>query len=1447
MRRPPPVCESPRPRLPPSMSVSTGTGASPDANLAASWPDAFAPDGGFRRALPRPGGLDARASSASLPSDDFEPGCLVWSPCAREGFRRSRIMSQGENDSFIVNDEADPQAPGESKVRRDQLRPFYDAGPDRTCEDNTSLVHLDDANILDNLQRRFAQNQVYTYTANVLLAVNPYRPSNHLYSEAKVAEYKSRNIGACAPHPFAIADTAHRHMLRERRDQALVISGESGAGKTETAKICMRFLTRISRTDEVHGTDIQRKIINANPILESFGNAATVRNRNSSRFGKYNEMWFNRVDSLVGAGIKTYLLEGSRVVCHQEGEQNYHVFYEMLAGLSSEALVELELDPSERYKLLYAGRAEPLEETDDEVHERRRQFAELREALAVIGFTEDDENQLWDAIAALVHLGEVEFRENAGDGEAVPTKTDVPSPSGASADTSAIESHSQEPEVEIANRDNINQAANLLGVKGWRLRQVMQMKEVHVRRQNRRTSHITCPRTKSQAYQTLQSVIKVLYQRLFTNIVGRINAASSTSPQDETTGNHIGTLDIYGFERLQTNSFEQMCINLANERLQQFFIEEVLDAEQKMYRDDGLKIPPWQLPDSQPVVSGIEAVLRILDDHSLKAVKALSNENPDQKFCAQVYTEQVQKQVSTGGPIMALKLKASRSGQSMGIHDGFQVRHYAGEVAYATRGWIDKNNDALVPEVEALLASSEKQLVKELADPDPADPHSGERLRSVGREYVSNLSNLMSTLKKCSVHYIRCFNPNHHRQPGTFDKKYVLDQVVQCGTVELVRIMHHGFPHRVALQDVRSRFTSLLPEVFSRYRDRDFVQAIMLAFEIDETQWTVGSSRLFLKAGQLRILEHLRDSNAKASKEMIRKITMRFAKKRLRAACIVIDVVRWLPRHIRQIRCDRFLEKLARILKIYLGLMRWLRRARVRLHRDLPCGELGQRDAMLHNLGVTFSLPNADVAVKGMTVGNPQLFMALNFYEEPDYLEWLQYNQMHRISDQTLRQWQSQTTESILFYDGRSLISARLSPRAFLAGLDPHTNGMEKEVDRSLSDVRQVDVIGSGKALPLAYGRWDGKLIAMCQHRHSKQIFATCSTTNDVMIWKWMGTDAQDPSKMAVRFLGGMDMGRRHIVLQMCFLCEVPERVQKRHGHVVIVLAAPVDRHWLEIHIYSVYSTTWELEGLTPIRPESSMLQGLRMHGVNVKFMTMSYSDKILVLGGESTLQFYQLNDVNGQLSMSLLQDTAKSFDELRECAMVSCLCMHLPVAYASEHFYDWIVVANEHGKMYGFKFDVHNNGEIEQNSNDSGRYRHNSHTECVPVTSLVACFGDRPNSHYAHIKERGISYSLALSQKCLPQDHDKFCSIGSDGKLLSWELKTRGWQPASQSDVRAVSEARSEAYGGGSCDFVAAHCSRLVPNVIVAVDQARQLLVCFDRTKGMDARDLHEDVCPYA
>eukprot|EP00928_Gymnodinium_smaydae_P095521 TRINITY_DN8236_c0_g5_i1.p1 TRINITY_DN8236_c0_g5~~TRINITY_DN8236_c0_g5_i1.p1 ORF type:complete len:328 (+),score=58.58 TRINITY_DN8236_c0_g5_i1:65-985(+) len=274
--------------------------------------------------------------SAAVP-DPFAVGSRVWVPCASLGYREAvvrRVLSSGGGDAggggagesvsaaeaqllVVSGAGTGPAAARDETVARHNARPFYERAEETGSEDNTSLVHLDDANILDNIRRRFLRDRIYTHTANVLLAVNPYKQIPGLYEDSVIDRYRGRARGTAPPHPFAIAEAAYRSLLRERRDQALVISGESGAGKTETAKLTMRYLAAVARSDAERSGAIQEKIMSANPILESFGNASTVRNRNSSRFGKYNQMYFNAVGSLTGAGIRTYLLEGSRVVSQQ--------------------------------------------------------------------------------------------------------------------------------------------------------------------------------------------------------------------------------------------------------------------------------------------------------------------------------------------------------------------------------------------------------------------------------------------------------------------------------------------------------------------------------------------------------------------------------------------------------------------------------------------------------------------------------------------------------------------------------------------------------------------------------------------------------------------------------------------------------------------------------------------------------------------------------------------------------------------------------------------------------------------------------------------------------------------------------------------------------------------------------------------------------------------------
>uniref|UniRef100_A0A7S0FM48 Myosin motor domain-containing protein n=1 Tax=Pyrodinium bahamense TaxID=73915 RepID=A0A7S0FM48_9DINO len=746
-------------------------------------------------------------------------------------------------------------------------------------QDNTSLVHMNEATILENLRLRHQKDQIYTYTASVLLAVNPYKEISGLYDDEQCGRYRGKHIGTLPPHPYAIADTAYRTLVREHRNQALLISGESGAGKTETAKIVMQFLSYASGTATQLTSRIQARVLQAQPILESFGNAVTMRNSNSSRFGKYNRLFFDQAGALVDADITTYLLESSRVVVHGDRERTYHCFYEMLTGLSDERLWELRLERNRAYRLMTCGsqKVEGFQERD------ARNFRRLCEAFKTVGLDGDAIDTIIEVLAGLVHLGDIQV------------------------DDDAMQAPREEDESQTVdvNEQSVESAARLLGMDADILCGTLKRKKVAVPGRN---SFHEVPRTQPQFRQALHSLIKALYKRLFMRTVEHINGSfRELRPMDakgiaEGVWNHIGILDIYGFERLQRNSFEQLCINLANERLQQYFVENVLVAEQSLYKREGL---PWiflNLPDSQPVINCVTQVFRTLDEYSQLANNRGSAN--DEQFC-QKTLDDASKDPQRKEVLKQLKpLGGRRQSVVVGmvppaLNQGFVIKHYAGFVEYNTKGWLDKNNDRLLPECERLICESTCLLVSSLGEPDKA------AFRSISKRYVADLEGLLKTLGTSNLHYIRCFKPNEEQRPNQFQPRLVLDQIVQCGTIELVKVMHDGYPNRCSFEEISVRFRSLLPESFQRYGMRTFIEALMLAYDVPREEWALGMSRLFLKAGQLRALEGMRSEGTQPKAEKLASIVRGIIRKRWGRAGNAVRLCNYLPKYLMQIYARR--------------------------------------------------------------------------------------------------------------------------------------------------------------------------------------------------------------------------------------------------------------------------------------------------------------------------------------------------------------------------------------------------------------------------------------------------------------------------------------------------------------------------------------------------------------
>jgi len=408
-----------------------------------------------------------------------------------------------------------------------------------------------------------------------------------------------------------------------------------------------------------------------------------------------------------------------------------------------------------------------------------------------------------------------------------------------------------------------------------------------------------------------------LYKRLFERTVQRINDSfremrpESTEDSDGDAWNHIGILDIYGFERLQRNSFEQLCINLANERLQQYFVENVLVAEQSLYKREGL---PWvglSLPDSQPVVNCIAQVFRTLDEYSQQLAKGFETAS-DEKFC-QKTVDEAMKCPQRKEVLKQLKMSGKRrSTAGPAVSDGFVIRHYAGPVEYSTKGWLDKNNDRLLAECETLICESTSPLVKSLGEEDQGKAV----FRSISKKYTTDLEALLKTLSTCNLHYIRCFKPNEEQKPDVFRHQLVLDQIIQCGTIELVKLMHDGYPNRCPFEEITARFKDLLPESFQRYGMRTFIEALMMAYEVPRDDWALGMSRLFLKAGQLRALENMRSEGATPKADKLAQIVSAIIRKRWGRAGNAVRLCNYIPKLISQIYVQRAARAVSRTVSL---------------------------------------------------------------------------------------------------------------------------------------------------------------------------------------------------------------------------------------------------------------------------------------------------------------------------------------------------------------------------------------------------------------------------------------------------------------------------------------------------------------------------------------------------
>lgn len=691
--------------------------------------------------------------------------------------------------------------------------------------DLTALSFLHEPAVLHNLRVRFLDySSIYTYCGIVLVAINPY-DQLPIYGEEVIDAYSGQDTGDMEPHIFSVAEEAYRTMTREEKNQSIIISGESGSGKTVSAKFTMRYFAVVGGAAQQ--TSVEERVLASNPIMESIGNAKTTRNDNSSRFGKYIEIGFGRKGDIIAANMRTYLLEKSRVVFQAPAERNYHIFYQLCASRDLPEMRALKLSAPEHFRYTSQGGEMQIPGTDDVADLER-----TRNAFTILGVQPDQQMELFRILSAVLHLGNVNIQA-----------------SGRSADRSYI------------NADDYSLAvfSKLLGVEGPQMAHWLCHRRLAVGGEL-----LVKPMAGQQALEARDALAKHIYGQLFTWTVQRLNAALRT--QGGKTKSFIGVLDIYGFETFDRNSFEQFCINYANEKLQQQFNRHVFHLEQEEYIREELAWSRIEFSDNQQCINLIEGQLGLFDllDEECRMPKG-SDESWVRKLYDQHLTSKPHPQFR--------KPRMSNS--------AFIILHFADTVQYECDGFLDKNRDTVFEELINILKASQSELVAELFQQQGnassvanGSIRSGKRSTrehklTVGFQFRQSLQMLMDTLNSTTPHYVRCIKPNDLKEPFMFDPRRTVQQLRACGVLETIRISAAGYPSRWTYEEFFSRYRLLLLGPQSQDQAQASCREALPELIPDQDQYCFGKTKVFFRAGQVALLERLRSERLRVAAVII--------------------------------------------------------------------------------------------------------------------------------------------------------------------------------------------------------------------------------------------------------------------------------------------------------------------------------------------------------------------------------------------------------------------------------------------------------------------------------------------------------------------------------------------------------------------------------------------------
>ncbi|CAN4117724.1 unnamed protein product [Withania somnifera] len=725
----------------------------------------------------------------------IEKKLRVWCCLKNRQWEPGQVQSNsGDKASVLLSD---------GRVVAVPVGELLPANPDilQGVDDLIQLCYLNEPSVLHNLQYRYAQDRIYTKAGPVLITVNPFKEIQ-LYGNKLVTAYRKKLLDS--PHIYSIAETAYSQMMEDEINQSIIISGRSGSGKTETAKFVVEYLVMISGGNN----HVESELLQTSCILEAFGNAKTLKNNNSSRFGRLLEIYFSAEGGICGAHVQTFLLEKSRVVQMAHGERSYHIFYQLCAGAPSALRDKLKLRGTSEYNFLNQSGSLVIDNVDD-----AKEFHMLVKALNTLGISERDQEHAFQIVAAVLWLGNIIFQ--------------------------AIGSGNN---VEVVQNEAVVNSASLMGCSANDLTLALS-----TRRMQAAKDKVVEGLTMQQAIDTRDALAKFIYANLFDWIVDKIN--KSLAMGKEKTGRAINILDIYGFESFEKNSFEQFCINYANERLQQHFIRHLFKLEQEEYELDGIDWTKVDFQDNQEC-------LDLFEKRPTGIISLLDEELNFHKATDLAFADKLKQH-----------LKANPCYRGDG--EKFVVRHYAGEVIYDTSGFLDKNRDTVHSDIIQLLSSSGEDLLKlfastfanqskKTASPSIHIQLSGFQKQTVATKFKDILFKLMQQLESTAPHFIYCIKPNNKQVPGMYNNDLVFEQLRSYGLLEVVRISRSGYPTRMAHQEFCKRYGVLLPEGHDCKDPLSMSVSILRQFDILPEMYQVGYTKLYFRAGQIAVLEDVR-------------------------------------------------------------------------------------------------------------------------------------------------------------------------------------------------------------------------------------------------------------------------------------------------------------------------------------------------------------------------------------------------------------------------------------------------------------------------------------------------------------------------------------------------------------------------------------------------------------